>query len=113
MTGIENLRGFNSGVTMTSAQLDGLTGYVSATASVTLSDAGALDLRDLNLGYITLNLSAAGNTVQLLSAACTDTVLPAAASDVALELLQAPRSRAADNAAAVPAAARPRVAVRG
>ena len=69
VTGIENLRGFNSGVTMTSAQLDGLTGYVSATASVTLSDAGALDLRDLNLGYITLNLSAAGNTVQLLSAA--------------------------------------------
>ena len=43
-----------------------MTGYIGGTPTITLSNTGTLDLRDLDIGlYTTLNLSAAGNTLQL------------------------------------------------
>ena len=68
VTGIENLASFSTGVTLTSAQLDGFSGYIGFVPTITLTTGGAIDLCDLDFdGITTLNLSAAGNTLQILS----------------------------------------------
>ncbi|WP_428672822.1 hypothetical protein [Reyranella sp.] len=63
-TGIENLQGFYSGLTLTAAQLDSFTGTID-TGAITLSSAGTVDLSEASVYTPTFNLSASGNSLIL------------------------------------------------
>ena len=60
LTALENMNGFNSGLTLTTSQLDAFTGSIS-TGAITLSNAGTVDISDAEVFTATFNLSSAGN----------------------------------------------------
>jgi Ca2+-binding RTX toxin-like protein len=64
LSGLENLRGFNGGLTLTASQLDGFDGTIR-TGEITISGAGVVDLSDANVQTATFNLSSVGNSLIL------------------------------------------------
>ena len=62
----ETVNGFSGGLTLTAAQLDQFTGDVN-TGTLTIADAGTIDISDARVFTDTINLAAAGNTLTLNS----------------------------------------------